>query len=145
MTWCHHYRITLQARHIQGCLNVMADALSRSNQTQSTEWSLHLQVFKQICQNWFTPHVDLFATHLHQKLPMYVSPVPDQHAWDIDVEHKLVGFHSLCLPSHGSPSRDEGAMQLPHHTNSPRRGHGGRVVTLSPPTSEAGVRSPSGP
>ena len=26
-----------------------------------------------------------------------------------------------------------------------RRGHGGRVVTLSPPTSEAGVRSPARP
>ena len=26
-----------------------------------------------------------------------------------------------------------------------KRGHGGRVVTLSPPTSEAGVRSPSWP
>ena len=25
------------------------------------------------------------------------------------------------------------------------RGHGGRVVTLSPPTSEAGVRSPAWP
>ena len=25
------------------------------------------------------------------------------------------------------------------------RGHGGRVVTLSPPTSEAGVRSPARP
>ena len=31
-----------------------------------------------------TPHVDLFATHLHHKLQLYVSPVPDQHAWDID-------------------------------------------------------------
>ena len=64
MTWCHHYHITLKARHIPGCLNVMADLLSRSNQVQSTEWSLHLQVFKQICQMWFTPHVDLFATCL---------------------------------------------------------------------------------
>ena len=42
--------ITLKARHIPGCLNVMADLLSRSNQVQSTEWSLHPQVFKQICQ-----------------------------------------------------------------------------------------------
>ena len=25
MTWCHHYHITLKARHIPGCLNVMAD------------------------------------------------------------------------------------------------------------------------
>ena len=55
-----------------------------SNQVQSTEWSLHPQVFKQICQKWFAPHVDLFATHLNHKLPLYVSPVPDQKAWDID-------------------------------------------------------------
>ena len=36
---------------------------------QSTEWSLYPQVFKQICQN---------------KLLLYVSPVPDPKAWDID-------------------------------------------------------------
>ena len=84
MTWCHHYHITLKARHIPGCLNVMADLLSRSNQVLSTEWSLHPQVFKQICQKWFTPHVDLFATHLNHKLPLYVSPIPDPRAWDID-------------------------------------------------------------
>ena len=84
MTWCHHSHITLKARHIPGCLNVMADLLSRSNQVQSTEWSLHPQVFKQISQKWFTPHVDLFATHLNHKLPLYVSPIPDPKAWDID-------------------------------------------------------------
>ena len=84
MTWCQHYQITLKARHIRGCLNVMPDLLSRSNQVQSTEWLLHPQVFKQICQKWFTPHVDLFATHLNHKVPLYVSPVPDQNAWDID-------------------------------------------------------------
>ena len=83
MAWCHHYKITLKARHIPGCLNVMANLLSRSNQVQLTEWSLHLQVFEQICHKWFTPHVDLFAT-LDPKLPLYMSPVPDQHAWDID-------------------------------------------------------------
>ena len=65
-------------------VSVMADLLSRSNQVQSTEWSLHPQVFKQICQKWFTPHVDLFTTHVNHKLPLYVSPVPDPNAWDID-------------------------------------------------------------
>ena len=40
------------------------------NQVQLTEWSLHLQVFKQICHKWFTPHVDLFATRLNHKLPL---------------------------------------------------------------------------
>ena len=76
--------IALKARHIPGCLNVMADLLSGSNQVQSTEWSLHPQVFKQICQRWFTPHVDLFTTHPNHKLPLYVSPIPDPKAWDID-------------------------------------------------------------
>ena len=88
MTWCHHYQITLKARHIPGCLNVMADLLSNqvlwSNQVQSTEWSLHPQVFKQICHKWYTPHVDLFATRLNHKVTMYVSAVPDPNAWDID-------------------------------------------------------------
>ena len=77
MTWCHHYQITLKARHIPGCLNVMTDLLSRLNQVQSTEWSLHPQMFKQICLKWFTPHVDLFATCLNHKVPLYVSLVPD--------------------------------------------------------------------
>ena len=65
----------------------MADLLSRSNQVLSTEWSLHPQVFKQICHKWFTPHVDLFATHLNHKVALYVSPVPDQNAWDIDTQN----------------------------------------------------------
>ena len=84
MTWCHYYQITLKARHIPGCLNVMVDLLSRSNQVQSTKWSLQPQVFKQICHKWFMPHVDLFATRPNHRVPLYVSPVPDQNAWDID-------------------------------------------------------------
>ena len=84
MTWYHRYQITLKARHIPGCLNVMASLLSRSIQVQSTEWSLHPQVFKQICHKWFTTHVDLFATRLNHKVLLYVSPLPDQNAWDLD-------------------------------------------------------------
>ena len=66
----------IESQTHSSCLNVMADLLSRSHQVQSTEWSLHPQVFRQICQRWFTPHVDLFATHLNHKLPLYVSPIP---------------------------------------------------------------------
>ena len=35
-------------------------------------------------QIWHTPMVDLFATHLNYKLPIYVSPVPDKKAWKIN-------------------------------------------------------------
>ena len=124
MTWCHHYQITLKARQIPECLNVMADLLSRSNQVQSTEWSLHPQVFKLICQKWFTHHVNLFATCLNQKVPLYISPVPDHNAWNIDALNiNWVGYHCLCLPSHSAPSQGDPknqAIQLSDHCNSPR-------------------------
>ena len=99
MTWCHHFHITLKARHIPGCLNVMADLLFRSNQVQLKEGSLHPQVFKQISQRWFTPHVDLFTTHLNHKLPLYVSPIPDPKAWDIDALNiNWTGFTAYASP-----------------------------------------------
>ena len=124
MTWCHHYHITLKARHIPGCLNVMADLLSRSNQVQSTEWSLHPQVFKQICQKWFTPHVDLFATHLNHKLLLYVSPIPDPNAWDIDALNiNWTGLTAYAYPPtallHRVIQKNQ-AMPLPDHSSSPR-------------------------
>ena len=100
LTWCHRYQITLKARHIPGCLNVMADLLSRLNQVQSTEWPLHPQVFRQFCHKWFTPHVDLFATHLNHKVPLYVSLVPDQNAWDIDALNiNWSGLTAYAYPS----------------------------------------------
>ena len=37
---------------------------------------------------WFTPHVDLFATHLNHKLPLYVSPVPDPNCCTSEVINK---------------------------------------------------------
>ena len=104
MTWCHCYHITLKARHIPGYLNVMADLLSRSNQVQSTEWSLHPQVFKQICQKWFTHHVYLFATRLNHKLPLYVSPVPDPNSSDFIVKNQLAREGSQSVSPVTSPA-----------------------------------------
>ena len=76
-------RIQIRARHVPGSLNVIADSLSRRDKVIQTEWSLHQQIFNQICRVWHTPMVDLFATHLNHKLPIYVSPVPDKKAWEI--------------------------------------------------------------
>ena len=73
---------------------------------------------------WFTPHVDRFATRVNHKLPQYVSPVPDQNAWDIDALN-ITGRVSLCLclPSNVSPSQGDPKIRqlfLPDHCNSPR-------------------------
>ncbi len=76
--------ILLQARHIPGKLNVLADSLSRKNQILPTEWSLHPTVFSKICSVFGVPQYDLFATRWNHKLPQFVSPVPDPLASAVD-------------------------------------------------------------
>ena len=56
LTWCTRKQVTLKARHIPGRLNVVADKLS---------------------SRWHRPQIDLFATRFNNKLPLFVSPVPD--------------------------------------------------------------------
>ena len=150
MTWCYHYHITLKARHIPGCLNVMADLLSRSNQVQSTEWSLHPQVFKQICQKWFTPHVDLYASEPQTSTVRISCPRPKGLGHRCS-EHKLDEPYGLCVPSFGSPSQGDPkdqAMPLPDHRNSPRLARDALVLGPSAalnrdPTTTPSVNDPT--
>ena len=46
--------------------------------------ALHPEVFQAICSQWYQPQVDLFATRFNNKLPQFVSPVPDPQAWPVD-------------------------------------------------------------
>ena len=84
LSWCTRQQVTLRARHIPGRLNVIADKLSRLGQTIQTEWSLHPAEFQAVCARWHQPQVDLFATRFNNKLPQFVSPVPDPQAWAVD-------------------------------------------------------------
>ena len=80
LSWCTRPQLTLRAHHIPGRLNVTI----RLSQTIQTEWSLHPEVFQDICSRWHQPQVDLFATRFNNKLPQFVSPVPDPQAWAVD-------------------------------------------------------------
>ena len=82
LTWCSKKQVTLKARHIPGRLNVVADKLSRLGQAIQTEWSLLPEVFQILCSKWHRPQIDLFATRFNNKLPQFVSPVPDLLAID---------------------------------------------------------------
>ena len=84
LTWCTRHQVTLKARHIPGRLNVVADKLSHLGQTIQTEWSLLQEVFQTICSRWHRPQIDLFATRFNNKLPQFVSPVPDPLAVAVD-------------------------------------------------------------
>ena len=82
--WFQTQDITLRARHIPGCLNVIADRLSRPNQPIMTEWSLHPEVVNLIFRLCGTPVVDRFATVHNTHLPQFMALVPEPRALTID-------------------------------------------------------------
>ena len=97
LAYCNPRNILIRARHIQHCLNVIADSLSRKDKIIQTEWSLHPQIFSLICKVWHKPMVDMFATKLNHKLPIYVPPVPDAKCYEHRcIEHLLGGSGRLC-------------------------------------------------
>ena len=84
LTWCTGRQVTLKARHIPGHLNVVADKLSRLGQIIQTERSLLPEVFQALCNRWHRPQIDQFATRFNNKVPLFVSPVPDPMATAVD-------------------------------------------------------------
>ena len=91
LRWTESFDVHLDARYLPGESNVLADVLSRRGQVVGTEWSLHPQVARALLRAWGNPSIDLFATCLNAKLPLYCSLVPDpqavfedafRHPWD---------------------------------------------------------------
>ena len=83
--WLESQGIIVRARHIPGCLNVIADHLSRPNQPIPTEWSLHPEIVSRIFRVWGTPEVDMFATLSNSHLiPRFMSPVREPRALAVD-------------------------------------------------------------
>ena len=91
LRWTESFDVHLDARYLPGESNVPADVLSCRGQVVGTEWSLHPQVARALLRAWGNPSIDLFATCLNAKLPLYCSLVPDpqavfedafRHPWD---------------------------------------------------------------
>ena len=81
---CLAHNIQLLVKHIPGRFNTLADRMSRMDKPISTEWSLDQEIANKIFQIMDFPSIDLFATRLNHRLPLYVSPIPDQKALSID-------------------------------------------------------------
>ena len=91
LRWTEVYDISLVARYIPGAVNVLDDSLSREGQIVHTEWSLQPGVVDELFRLWGKPMLDLFASRLNNKLPLYCSLVLDHvaamedallHGWD---------------------------------------------------------------
>ena len=148
MTWCHHCQITLKARHILRCLNVMAHLLSRSNQEQSTEWLPHPGVQTDLSK---VVHPSICHSSEPQTSTVCVSSPRPKGLGHRCSKYKLDNSHCLCLPSDGSPSQNDAKyrpMQLPDHCNSPRLARDALVLGPSAalnrdPTSATSVNNSS--
>ena len=122
MTFCNPRAILLRAQHIQSYLNVIPYSLSHRDKIIQTEWSLHPKIFQMICQIWHRPMVDLFATKMNKKLPLYVSPVPDPNGSRC-IEYIMGDTRWLCLLSNSSHSKADSKNEnlcLPNDCSSPR-------------------------
>ena len=81
-------KITLLPQFIQGSLNTRADLLSRPNLVIGSEWMLHQEVVQDLLHQW-PAIIDLFATLLTARLPVFFAP-----AW----EPKAVGVDAFLQP-----------------------------------------------
>ena len=100
MTWCHHYHLTLKARHIPGCLNVMAD-LSTFVQTDLPK------VVHTICRL-------ICHSSEPQTSTVRISCPRPKCLGHRCSEHKLDGSHCLFLPCDGSPSQGDPKIRQYH-------------------------------
>ena len=83
LLWAENRHIRLLPQFIMGSSNVTADALSRPNQVIGSEWTLHQEVVDQLVHRW-PAVIDLFATALTARLPVYFSPASDPRAAGTD-------------------------------------------------------------
>ena len=83
LLWAENHRVRLLPQFSMGSSNVTADVLSRPNQVIGSEWTLHQEVVDHLVHKW-PAVIDLFATSLTARLPVYFSPASDSRAAGTD-------------------------------------------------------------
>ena len=138
LLWAENHRVRLLPQFIMGSSNVTADALSRPNQVIGSEWTLHQEVVDQLVHKC-PAVIDLFATSLTARLPVYFSPASDPRAagtdallqpWDdLQASCQTEVLEELRVDSHRSVLASEGMVPGPsgtvirrsHHTVKSKR------------------------
>ena len=95
---CENQSVRLLPQFIPGHLNVVADSLSRRSQVLCSEWTLCHQAFVELLRRW-PATIDLFATAMTHRLPVYFSPMFDpmsRHRCDVTILGRSAG---VCLSS----------------------------------------------
>ena len=77
--WCLERNIHIQAQHLPGVLNQVADMESRSMRDRS-DWKLDRRIFLEVNKRYGPLEVDLFASRLTNQCRRYFSWRPDPFA-----------------------------------------------------------------
>ena len=80
---CEVSGVRLLPQFILDRLNGLADSLSRGSQVLGPEWTLCRQAFQEALGRW-PATIDLFATVLNHRLPVYFSPMVDPQSAGTD-------------------------------------------------------------
>lgn len=77
-------KISLQARHLAGKMNLIADRLSRLTPRSTYSWSLHPGIFQLLDHRWGPHSCDRFADITNHLLPKYNSLYHDPYTSGVD-------------------------------------------------------------
>ena len=139
--WAANRNIQLSAEYLPGHLNVVADRESRTHNLDM-EWMVKPHLFKELCDVYGEPEIDLFATRINHQLDQYVSWRPDPHAMHVDAftlnwsAHYLYAFPPFSvIPRLLSKQEEEGGDMLVVLPVWPTRPWFGRLLTrvVEPP------------
>ena len=98
---CESQSVQLLPQFIPSHLNVLADSLSRRSQVLGSEWTLCPQAVEQPLRRWPVT-INLFATSLNHRLPVYFSPMYDPQAAGTDAMlQSWDGLQAYAFPPFG--------------------------------------------
>ena len=98
---CEANDVHLLPQFVPGKLNVRADSLSRDSQVLGSKWTLCQEVCLELFRRW-PVNIDLFATSMNHRLPVYFSPVVDPQALATDAMSQCWdGLQAYAFPPSG--------------------------------------------
>ena len=99
---CEDNQVRLIPQFIPGhIMNVLADSLSRRSQVLGSEWTLCHQAFRELLRHWPST-IDLFATSMNARLPVYFSPIADPQLAGTDaMMQSWDGLQAYAFPRFG--------------------------------------------
>ena len=96
LLWIESMQITILPQFIEGSLNTRADLLSRPNLVIGSEWTLHQEVVQDLLHQW-PAIIDLFATSLTARLPVFFAPAWEPKAAGVDAFLQAYAFPPIAI------------------------------------------------